>query len=201
MCFQQGKKKFQGLYRVIWITLKMQEHLKYWTWTDVKRLVLLKVTQILKYTHILKTCQNTAWKTALPGFKLPLHDTHSGKQWDLLRKSSHLPASFSSSSCGVDLRLLDRLPEGLRLLENHWLNRLADTGPSPKTSSIICKTKIGVHETWWETQMSRPKGVRTKVALTFRALSIDLAQSALEDWRQCHWMHCCLVLCWFNATN
>ena len=48
------------------------------------------------------------------------------------------PASRSSSSCGVDLRLLERLPEGLRLLENHWLKRLADTGPSPSTSSIIC---------------------------------------------------------------
>lgn len=47
-----------------------------------------------------------------------------------------LPASLSSSSCGVDLKLLDRLPERLGL-ENHLLNLLADTEPSPSTSSII----------------------------------------------------------------
>ena len=39
-----------------------------------------------------------------------------------------LPASLSSSSCGVDLKLLDRLPERLGL-ENHLLNLLADTEP------------------------------------------------------------------------
>lgn len=47
-----------------------------------------------------------------------------------------LPASLSSSSWGVDLKLLDRLPERLGL-ENHLLNLLADTEPSPSTSSII----------------------------------------------------------------
>lgn len=47
-----------------------------------------------------------------------------------------LPANLSSSSCGVDLKLLDRLPERLGL-ENHLLNLLADTEPSPSTSSII----------------------------------------------------------------
>lgn len=47
-----------------------------------------------------------------------------------------LPASLSSSSCGVDPRLLDLLPDRLGL-ENHLLNRLAETDPSPKTSSII----------------------------------------------------------------
>lgn len=47
-----------------------------------------------------------------------------------------LPASLSSSSCGVEPRLLDLLPDRLGL-ENHLLNRLAETDPSPKTSSII----------------------------------------------------------------
>ena len=100
-------------------------------------------------------------------------------------KLNHLPASFSSSSWGVDLRLLDRLPEGLMLLENHWLKRLADTGPSPKTSSIICETQTGATETERETQNTADRTVQgQKVALTFRAFSIDLAQKVLEDWVQ-----------------
>lgn len=104
--------------------------------------VFKKAFNLVVYTP---TCQNTASvKCALAGLKLYSYMTLIRETVGLLRKSSHLPASFSSSSWGVDLRLLDWLPEGLRLLENHWLKRLADTGPSPKTSSIIWKTKIGV---------------------------------------------------------
>lgn len=103
-----------------------------------------------------------------------------------------LPGSFSNSSWGVDLKLLDRLPEGLMLLENHWLKRLADTGPSPKTSSIIWKTQTDICETERETQIGRPKRTRTKMALTFGVFSIVKNES----------LNVLLGgLCWSNAVN
>lgn len=43
------------------------------------------------------------------------------------------------------------------------------------------------------TKIGRPKGTRTKMALTFRVFSIDLAQNVLDDWGLCHWMHCLFV--------
>lgn len=84
------------------------------------------------------------------------------------------PASFSNSSWGVERKLLDRLPEGLMLLENHWLKRLADTGPSPKTSSIIWKANTQIYPTIRKTkQKTDSVEQRLNVRLAFRMISIN----------------------------
>lgn len=75
-------------------------------------------------------------------------------------------------------------------------------GPPPKRPLSSARHKQASVRQRGENTTQQTEGYEDKkVALTCRAFSFHLAQNVPEDWRQWHWVCCCLALCWFNATG